>query len=81
VASPDPGAGKGPGGPIRQAALAFELPVMLIAPAVVLGAIGFFLDRWLHTKPILLIVLGLLGIGLGIRDALKTASAQDKKGP
>jgi ATP synthase protein I len=80
VAAGDPDTGKGPGASIRQAALAFELPVMLIAPAIVGGAIGFFLDRWLHTKPIFLLVLGLLGVGLGIREALQTASAQDKKG-
>jgi ATP synthase protein I len=81
VAAQHPGEGKGPGGSIRQAAIAFELPVMLIAPAVVGGAVGFFLDRWLHTKPIFLLVLGILGVGLGIRDALKSASAQDKKDP
>jgi ATP synthase protein I len=81
LAFEDPSNGKGPGGTIKQAALAFELPIMLIAPALVGGGIGFFLDRWLHTKPIFLLVLGLLGVGIGIRDAVKTASAQDKKEP
>jgi F0F1-type ATP synthase assembly protein I len=43
------------------------------------GAIGYFLDRWLHTKPWLMIVLGFCGVGIGLFDALRTASAGDKK--
>jgi len=66
-------------GSVRQIALAFELPFMLVAPPLVGGAIGYFLDRWLHTKPILMIVLGFLGVVMGIRDALKMASSEEKK--
>jgi F0F1-type ATP synthase assembly protein I len=43
------------------------------------GVLGFFLDRWLHTKPLLLIVLGILGVIVGVRDAVKSASIHDKK--
>ena len=68
-----------PGRP-AQIALAVELPVLLVGPAVVLGgAIGYFLDRWLHTMPWIMIVLGLGGVALGLRDTIKTASAKDKK--
>ena len=73
--SPD----KDPGGTIKQVALALELPFMLVGPVVLGGAIGYFLDRWLHTKPLLLIVLGILGVIVGVRDAVKSAGAQDKK--
>jgi F0F1-type ATP synthase assembly protein I len=52
---------------------------MLVGPVVLGGAIGFFLDRWLHTKPLLLIVLGILGVIVGVMDAVKIAGAQDKK--
>ncbi len=71
--------GKDSGGSVKQVALALELPFMVVAPVILGGAIGFFLDRWLHTKPLLLIVLGFLGVVVGIRDALKSADAQDKK--
>jgi ATP synthase protein I len=71
--------GKDSGGSVKQIALAFELPFMVVAPVILGGVIGFFLDRWLHTKPLLLIVLGILGVVVGIRDALKIADAQDKK--
>jgi ATP synthase protein I len=64
---------------IRQIALAMELPFVLIGPAVIGGAIGFFLDRWLHTKPWIMLVLGLCGVALGLYDALKAASRGDKK--
>ncbi len=63
----------------RQIALALELPFLLVGPAVVLGAIGYFLDRWLHTKPWIMLVLGLGGVALGLRDTLKAASSGDKK--
>jgi F0F1-type ATP synthase assembly protein I len=46
---------------------------------VVAGGIGYLLDRWLHTKPAFMLILGLLGVALGIRDAMKTASLLDKK--
>lgn len=63
----------------REIALAMELPVLLVGPAVVLGVIGYFLDRWLHTMPWIMIVLGLGGVALGLRDTLKAASSKDKK--
>ena len=74
-----PSSQKDPGGAIRQMALAFELPFLLVGPVVLGGALGYFLDRWLHTKPLLLIVLGILGLVVGLLDALKIASAQEKK--
>jgi ATP synthase protein I len=64
---------------IRQMALAMELPFVLVAPVIVGGAIGYFLDRWLHTKPWLMLVLGLGGVIIGLRDTLKAASREDKK--
>jgi ATP synthase protein I len=81
MASGNPSPQKDPGGTIKQIALAFELPFMLVGPVVLGGAIGYFLDRWLHTKPLLLIVLGILGVVLGVFDAVKSASAQDSKKP
>ena len=63
---------------LRQIALAVELPFLLVGPAVILGAIGYFLDRWLHTKPWIMLVLGLGGVALGLRDTLKAASRGGK---
>lgn len=44
---------------------------MLVSAIVVGGLFGYFLDRWLHTKPILLIILGGMGFYAGVRDVLR----------
>jgi F0F1-type ATP synthase assembly protein I len=39
---------------------------------VLIGAgAGYFLDRWLHTSPVLTLVLGLLGFAAGITEVLR----------
>lgn len=63
----------------RAAAVAWMLPFALVVPMVVGGAIGYGLDRWLHLKHVLMLVLGFCGLGLGIRDAMKMANLLDKK--
>jgi F0F1-type ATP synthase assembly protein I len=55
----------------QQYALAMELPFILVGTIVVGGLLGFLLDRALHTKPILMIVLGLLGFFAGLREVLR----------
>jgi ATP synthase protein I len=59
----------------QQAGLAMELPFTLVAAVVLGGGIGFFLDRWLHTKPILMLVFGGLGFFAGVREVLRRLSA------
>lgn len=44
---------------------------MLVAAILVGGAFGYFLDRWLGTKPVFLIILGGLGFYAGVRDLLR----------
>ncbi len=63
----------------RQFAVAMQAPFTLVAAVLVGGAIGYFADSWLHTRPILMIVLGILGLVVGIRDVLKTLEAEEKK--
>jgi len=55
----------------NQAAIAMELPFVLVSAVVVGGGLGFFLDRWLHTKPVFLLVLGGVGFFAGVRDVLR----------
>ena len=63
----------------RQFAVAMQAPFTLVAAVVVGGAIGYFVDRWLHTRPVLMIVLGIVGLVVGIRDVLRTLDAEEKK--
>jgi ATP synthase protein I len=60
----------------RQFAMAMELPFVIVASVVVGGLLGFFLDRWLHTKPYLMLVLGFLGFFGGLRDVLRRVGRQ-----
>jgi ATP synthase protein I len=55
----------------QQIATAMELPFIFVGCIVVGGAIGYFLDVWLHTKPTLMIVFGALGFVAGLRDLLR----------
>jgi ATP synthase protein I len=59
----------------NQASLAMELPFTLVAAVVFGGGLGFFLDRWLHTKPIFMILLGGLGFFAGVREVIRRLSA------
>jgi ATP synthase protein I len=58
----------------NQAALAMELPFVLVAAVLVGGLLGYFLDRWLHTEPIFLLIVGGLGFFAGVRDVLRRLS-------
>ena len=55
----------------RQFGLALELPFVMVAAIVVGGVFGYFLDRWLGTKPVFLLILGALGFYAGVRDVLR----------
>ena len=59
----------------HQAGLAMELPFTLVAAVMLGGALGYFLDRWLHTKPILMLVFGGLGFFAGVREVIRRLSA------
>jgi len=58
----------------QQAGLALELPFTLVAAVMLGGAVGFFLDRWLHTKPVFMLVFGGLGFFAGVREILRRLS-------
>lgn len=66
-------------GTMKAMGVAWTLPFELIAPAIVGGGIGYLLDRWLHTSPLFLLIIGFAGFGIGLRNVIKTASALDKK--
>jgi ATP synthase protein I len=54
-----------------QPALALELPFTFVGAIVAGGLLGYFLDRWLHTGPWLMLVFGGLGFYAGIREVLR----------
>lgn len=66
-------------GTMKAIGVAWTLPFELIVPAIVGGGIGYLLDRWLHTSPLFLLIIGFAGFGVGLRNLIKTASTLDKK--
>jgi F0F1-type ATP synthase assembly protein I len=34
-------------------------------------ALGYFVDRWMHTRPIFMLILGALGFIAGLREVLR----------
>ncbi len=53
--------------PLRILAVWSLIPTYMLAA----GAIGYALDRWLHTSPYVLLVCLLVGFSFAIRDMLK----------
>ncbi len=58
-----------------QIAVAMELPFTLVGAVVFGGVFGYLLDRWLHTGPWLMIVVGGLGFVAGVREVLRRLPA------
>ena len=52
---------------------AFKLGTELVAAVAVGAIIGFILDNWFGTKPILIIIFFLLGSAAGILNVFKAA--------
>jgi len=62
----------------NQAAIAMELPFVLVSAVVVGGLLGYFLDYWIHTKPWLMLVFGGIGFYAGIREVLRRLPGNSK---
>ena len=55
----------------NQSALAMELPFTLVGAVLFGGLLGYLLDKWLHTAPWLLVILGGLGFVAGVREVIR----------
>ncbi len=51
--------------------MALELPFVLVSAIVIGGLFGYFLDQWLNTRPVMMLILGGLGFYTGVRDVLR----------
>jgi ATP synthase protein I len=58
----------------QQYAMAMELPFVIVAAIGVGGGMGWLLDHYLHTKPVLMLIFGGLGFFVGVRDVLRRMS-------
>ncbi len=58
---------------------AFKLGTELVAAVVVGTIIGFILDSWFDTKPLLIIIFFFLGATAGMLNVIRTANQMQKK--
>ncbi len=63
-----------------QVALYASLGFILPGAAVGGRAIGWFLDKWLHTKPVLTMVMTGLGAAGGLIEVLRILQRAEKRG-
>ena len=52
-------------------ALALELPFTFVGAIAIGVVLGYFLDRWLHTKAVFILIFGALGFVAGLREVLR----------
>jgi ATP synthase protein I len=63
----------------RAMGFAFRLATELVAAVFVGGFIGYFLDKWLGTAPILLIVFLLFGVAAALFNSVRAAQRMQKE--
>jgi ATP synthase protein I len=60
----------------NDSATAMELPFTFAGAVLLGGGLGYLLDRWLHTKPVFMLLLGVLGFIAGIREVIRRLPAE-----
>jgi ATP synthase protein I len=59
---------------------AMKLAAELVAGVIVGGCIGWALDQWFGTSPIMMVVFLILGSAAGILNVIRSAQAMQAKG-
>ena len=58
---------------------ALKISTELVASVVVGSTIGFLLDNWFDTKPLLIICFFIMGVAAGILNVFRSAKKMQKK--
>lgn len=66
-----------PRGESRAEGRGWAVGIEFVGAVLVCAVIGVLLDRWLHSSPIALIVLLILGFAAGLRRAMVTSTSFD----
>lgn len=68
---------RGPGRksePPTSLGIAFRFATELGAALIVGAGLGWLLDRWLHTAPIFIVIMFVLGAAAGLRNVMRAAA-------
>ena len=57
--------------------MAMELPFIPVVSVLIMGGIGYLLDKKWHIFPTLSLLLGLLGFAAGVREVLRRISKKE----
>src|ERR1043166_1452543 len=69
--------GEDAGGQGNALGYGWRISLELVVGVAFGGVVGWLLDRWLGTRPWLMIALVVLGFAAGIRNAVRTASQME----
>ena len=58
---------------------ALKISTELVAAVVVGGTLGFILDKWFDTKPLLTICFFLMGVAAGMLNVFRSAKKMNKR--
>ncbi|HTT85311.1 MAG TPA: AtpZ/AtpI family protein [Rhizomicrobium sp.] len=64
---------KSDAGPPSAAGIAFRFATELVVAIGFCAGLGWLLDRWLHTAPIFLVIMFVLGAAAGIFNVIRAA--------
>ena len=57
----------------RQISIAMRISIELIVSSIIGAVLGWYIDKWLDTKPIFLLILLTLGIVSGVKTAIRSS--------
>ena len=64
---------------VSKIGIAFKMSTELVAAVLVGTIIGFILDNWFGTKPLLTIIFFIMGVAAGILNVFKSAKKMNNK--
>ena len=70
---------KNEGSNVTSLGKAFKISTELVAAVVVGATLGFLLDNWFDTKPLLVICFFFMGVAAGILNVFRSAKNMHKK--
>jgi len=59
--------------------MAMSTEILLVSPVLILGIIGYFLDKIFHTAPLYLIIGGIVGFVSGIMNVFRMMRLMQRK--